>query len=69
MSRSIRRRYAPAAGAAAVVAVIAATVVAQEVGHQASPSGPAGSPRHAPSYLGHRDFQPTTSGGKVMIAP
>ncbi|HEY2636415.1 MAG TPA: hypothetical protein VGI54_03420 [Solirubrobacteraceae bacterium] len=70
MSSSTRRRMAPAAGAAAaVLAVIAATVVAQEVGHHASPAGPARSPSHAPSYIGLRDFTPTTSGGKVMVGP
>jgi hypothetical protein len=69
MSSTTRRRYAPAAGAAAVVAVIAVTVVGHEVGHHPTSTGPERSPSHAPSYLGLRDFEPTTSEGKVMIGP
>jgi hypothetical protein len=77
MSSRTQRLYAPAAGAVAVVAVIAATLVVHEVGHHATSIGPERSPSHAPSYIGLRDFkpvtsggfEPTTSGGKVMIGP
>lgn len=69
MSSTTVRRLAPVTGAAAVVAVIAATVLAQQVGRDSSPTSPAGRPTQAPSYIGTRDFLPTTSGGKVMVGP
>lgn len=70
MVSTTRRRLAPvAAGAAAVVVVITGAVVSQRVDHRASPTVPALTPTRAPSYIGLRDFGPTTSGGKVTVAP
>ncbi len=65
---AITHRPVPFIAAAAAVAAIAAGSVALSLSHDASDPAPQPSVSHVQTTRTHH-FQPTTSGGRTMIAP